>query len=292
MKKILPILVLSIYLLSCQSNTTTDNAVSDPEPLTFMLTELWRTDTIMRTPESVLFDPANNVLYVANLNLNTEEEGDGFISKLGTDGSIIDLHWVSGLKGPKGMGIYDKLLFVSDVNDLVIIDLELAEIKETIPVDSADFMNDLVVDKDGKVYFTDSGTGKIHVYANGKVSDWYTEDLHRPNGLYLEKEDIILSSSISSDVKRINKETKEVEIMAEGIGHGDGMKYAGIEDYYIVSSWKGEVFIIGKDTVQSVLDTKEQKINAADFGYNLEKKILYLPTFFDNRVVAYKLDSK
>lgn len=292
MKNLLVILLFSFFLMTCQNNAPKDNTAGDPEVLTFQLTELWSTDTVMITPESVLFDPGNNVLYVANMNLSEEIDGNGFISKLATDGSIIDLHWITGLNDPKGMGIYGNLLFVTDINAVVVIDLEKVEIKETIAVDKAEFLNDLAIDKDGKVYFTDSETGKIHTYENGVVAEWIIEGLERPNGLYNEENDMLLASSGSGDVRRIDKSSREMTIIAEGIGRGDGMSYSGIESYYLVSSWSGEIFVIGQDTVQSVLDTQEQKKNTADFGYNMEERILYVPTFFDNRVVAYKLEVK
>lgn len=292
MKNLLPLLIISLFLFSCNSNSKKDVTGEDSGPLTFKLTELWATDTVMITPESVLFDSENGLLYVANMNRSEDIEGNGFISKLNKDGSMIDIHWVSGLNDPKGMGIFENKLFVTDVTALVIIDIEKAHILETIPVDSANFLNDLAIDKDGKVYFSDSGTGKIHIYSDGIVSEWITEGLDRPNGLYIEEDHVLLSSSGSGDVKAIDKETGKVKVCAEGIGRGDGLEYSGNEGYYLVSDWSGEVFIFSKDTVQSLLSTKEDKKNTADIGFNIEEQIVYVPTFFDNRVVAYQLEEE
>jgi hypothetical protein len=38
-----------------------------------------------------------------------------------------------------------------------------------------------------------------------------------------------------------------------------------------------------------VLNTREEKINAADIDYILRDNLLLVPTFFDNRVVAYEV---
>lgn len=291
MNKLIPFLILSLFLFSCTSSTK-DIKEEDSGPAIFKLTELWATDTIMITPESVLYDAEHGLLYVANMNRTEENDGIGFISKLNKDGSVIDLHWVSGLNEPKGMGIYEGKLYVTDVNALVIIDIEKALVLETIAVDSAEFMNDLAIDKDGKVYFTDSETGKIHTYSEGIVSEWITEGLERPNGLYIEDDRVLLASAGSGDVKAIDKETAEIEVCAEGIGRGDGLEYSGNKGYYIVSDWSGEVFIFSKDTVQSLLNTKELGKNTADIGFNIEEQIVYVPTFFDNRIVAYKLEQE
>ena len=43
------------------------------------------------------------------------------------------------------------------------------------------------------------------------------------------------------------------------------------------------------NNITTLLDTRDEKINNADIAYNKESKMLFVPTFFDNRVVAYKL---
>ena len=40
---------------------------------------------------------------------------------------------------------------------------------------------------------------------------------------------------------------------------------------------------------QQLLDTRTQKINSADIGYDPKGKVVYVPTFFVNTVAAYEL---
>jgi hypothetical protein len=96
-------------------------------------------------------------------------------------------------------------------------------------------------------------------------------------------------TSNSSTLKSIDLETKEITDLVDGLGHGDGIVPAGNGDY-LASSWRGELFYISSDW-QSVqlLDTREIEINAADIDYIIEKNLLLVPTFFDNRVVAYQV---
>jgi hypothetical protein len=42
--------------------------------------------------------------------------------------------------------------------------------------------------------------------------------------------------------------------------------------------------------VTVLIDTTNQKINSADIEYIEGKQILLIPTFFDNRVVAYQVE--
>jgi len=38
-----------------------------------------------------------------------------------------------------------------------------------------------------------------------------------------------------------------------------------------------------------LLDTRKEGINTADIGYDKKNKIVYVPTFWKNHVVAYQL---
>ena len=82
----------------------------------------------------------------------------------------------------------------------------------------------------------------------------------------------------------------EETIIAKGIGHGDGITHTNEPDTYLLSDWSGEIFIVNTSgMMQSLLNTKDQKTNNADIWFVQEKNLLLVPTFFDNRVMAYKL---
>ena len=289
MKNILFLPILAgLFLIACTGkpgNRTTADSVTGYE-----LKEIWTTDTVLKTPESVLYDEARDVLYVANMNLNpAEKDAKGFISRLSATGEVLDLEWIKGIKEPKGMGVFRNLLYVTAVTDLVIIDLDEAKVIQTIPVEGAVFLNDLAIDATGLVYFTDSRAGKIHIYKDGKVSEWIT-GLTSPNGLYAEESRILLATSSFNSV---DPATGTVTMLTDSIGHGDGIEFTGIAGYYLVSDWSGEVFLINPDhSKTSLLQTRDQKKNTADIGYIAESNTLLVPTFFDNRVVAYELVGK
>jgi hypothetical protein len=289
MKKIFALLFAGLSLVACKNNS--GNQKTSVVPVTdYELKEIWKTDTLLRTPESVLYDEARDVIYVANINNNpSEKDLNGFISRISTSGEITVLEWIKGLSGPKGMGIFGNLLYVTDITDLVIIDLDEAKIVQTIPVDSAVFLNDIAVDMTGMVYMTDSRTGKILTYKDGKINEW-VKGLTDPNGLYTEESRILLATSAFNSV---DPATGEVSMLADSIGHGDGIEFTGIPGYYLVSDWTGEVFLIYPDnSKKSVLQTRHQKKNIADIGFIKSDMTLLVPTFFDNRVVAYQLFSK
>jgi hypothetical protein len=76
----------------------------------------------------------------------------------------------------------------------------------------------------------------------------------------------------------------------------DGMDPStdGIEkvapNQYIVSCWNGIVYFVEAGAQKITLfDTRSEKINSADIGYDPQNRIIYVPTFLKNSVVAYQL---
>ncbi len=291
MKKIILFVATLLLLVNCNSPRSSEPAKESEAEPEYVLSEAWRTDTLLRTCESVRYDETRQLLFVSCINgTPSGKDGNGFISMVAPDGNIRSLEWVTGLDAPKGMGVEGNLLYVADIDQLVIIDIGKAEIIEKIPVEGASFLNDVAVGADGTVYFSDSDTGILWTYSNGEVKSWITEGLDRPNGLYVEGNRVLLTSSGSQDLKVIDLATGNMKTVTTEIGAGDGVEFTGKEGYYITSSWTGEVFLIFPDfTKKSLLKTSDQGINSADIGFNPKEQVVYVPTFYKNSVVAYRL---
>ena len=188
------------------------------------------------------------------------------------------------------MGIFGNKLYVTDINKLVEIDIEKGKIVKSYDVKGAVFLNDITIDSAGTVYFSDSETNKIHTLIAGKVSTWLDKELKNPNGLLVEKSRLLVASYGSGDFKSIDLASKAASGISTEIGAGDGIAYFGKSGHYIVSDWNGTVFLVEEDgTKNLVLDTKADKINSADIEFIPATGTLFVPTFFNNRVVAYKI---
>ena len=82
----------------------------------------------------------------------------------------------------------------------------------------------------------------------------------------------------------------EKTVIAEQIGAGDGIAPTNIAGTFLVSDWNGELFILDlHGNKQSLLKTKDDGKNTADIWFIQEQDLVLVPTFFDNRVVAYRL---
>ena len=107
-------------------------ACSNPGKIT--VEKKWQTDQILQVPESVTYDTQRNVLYVSNINGKPlEKDGNGFISIVKPDGIIENLKWVTGLNAPKGSALDGKNLYVTDIDELVQIDIETGKILKKYP---------------------------------------------------------------------------------------------------------------------------------------------------------------
>ncbi|MCF0064135.1 ATP/GTP-binding protein [Dyadobacter chenwenxiniae] len=251
------------------------------------LTEIWATDASLPVPESVFYSAQDKLLYVAQIDGKAgEKDGKGAIGKVGLDGKIINKDWITGLHAPKGMGIKGNKLFVTDVTDVVEIDIKAGKILNRHAVEGSKFLNDLTIDSDGNIYVSDSDTKKVHLIKDGKVSIYF-EDLTRPNGVLAVGSDLLIADA--GTLKRLSTD-KKVSIVAEGMDKStDGIEQV-IPGEYIVSCWAGVVYYVKADgTTEKLLDTAADKTNSADIGYDSVKKIVYVPTFAKNGVVAYQL---
>lgn len=253
------------------------------------LEQAWASDNALRTPESALHDPARNVIYVTNINQNTpsKKDGDGFISTLSTDGEIENLYWVTGLNDPKGMALHNNVLYVADLDEIVAISTQSGAVLGRYEAEKARFLNDVAVDGSGNVYVTDSDQKRIYQMRNGRVTTWMKNtDRDRPNGIYLDGNRMVVG--FNGEVRFLDPETQKWTNWTKGIKSADGI--AKVEDGFLVSSWHGEVYFVNEEGKNwRILNTTGKSINAADISFSENLGLLFVPTFNDNRVVAYRL---
>lgn len=257
------------------------------------LVKVWETDTTLRTPESVLYDDRTDVLYVANIDGKSDSlDGSGFISKVSLDGKIQNLRWTSGLNAPKGMGLYKNRLYVTDVYRLVAINTETGQAEKTWDAlgQKGAFLNDVTVAKDGTVYVSDSRADKIYRLKDDKWEVWMEgEQLNKPNGvLAVGKNQLMIGCTKTGALRSVDVSTKTMMTIADGMAATDGIVPEGKGNYF-VSDWNGRVFHVNADgTKEQLIDTRTDKINAADIDYVSKKNLLIVPTFFKNKLVAYR----
>lgn len=248
--------------------------------------KIWETDSVINMPESVLPDIKNKVLYTSVMgNSPTDKDSIGGIAKIGLDGKVIDLDWITGLNSPKGLARLGNIMYASDLTDVVFIDIAKAKVIRKIPIEGAIFLNDITVSDKGLVYVSDSRTKRIHKIEKNEPSV-YMEGIDGVNGLKAIGSDLYIAGGktiLKADAK------KNVTNIAELPQGGDGLEPIGNGDF-LVTCWSGYVYYVyANGKYDLLLDTTKEKFNTADLGYDPASKILYIPTFYKKTVMAYQL---
>lgn len=269
--------------------------------------EPWSVSQSLSAPESTYLDPASGFLFVSQVGLRPggtpmDKDGNGVVSKFARDGQVLAANWVTGLNSPKGMRSHGGTLWVSDVDEVVAIDIASGTIKSRIQVEGAKFLNDVATAPDGTVYVSDMLTSKIHRIKDGKASTWAEGDqLEHPNGLLVEGESLIVaawgkpeadfSTKVPGHLYRLSLATgAKTLITPKPTGNLDGLESDG-QGGYIVSDWvAGKVFHIAGNGGTRVL--KQFKQGAADIAYLPASHTLIVPHMLENRVQAYDLSAE
>lgn len=284
----LMIAILVVFIASCTTNQGNQQSAVDEATMqdTPSLAQIWKTDSILTGSESTLYSAEGNVIYVSCGNTDpVAKDGNGFIALLNPDGSVKDINWVTGLHAPKGMAVLQGKLYVTDIDEMVIIDIAKGEIESKIPVQDAVFLNDAATDGT-LVYFSDSRAGVIYsLDLTGNVAA-VVKNTEGINGL--ECFDGHLYALDKEGLKRYDTKEYMPSTLNTEVTGGDGLIVLN-DSTFIASRWAGEIYFIKGKKTSLLLDTQAEKSNTADIGYIQDENLVLVPTFMKNEVVAYHM---
>lgn len=275
------------------------------------INKLWETANDLKNPESVAYSPKLNVLFVSNVNGKpTEKDQNGFISKVSpANGSIIELNWVTGLNAPKGIALSNNnnRLFVSDLTDVVEIDINTGKIIKRFNAPGSAFLNDVVSDKQGNIYVSDTITNTIYKLDGNNITStlqpWLQNaQLNGPNGLHVDesKNKLIVASlgkfsKPGAGIEVVDLKNKTITPLGkEGttspFGGLDGIESDPTgERYYVTDNPAGKLYLVNADGTGygTLIDLHTQ--GAADIGFIPSQSTVIIPLMKDNKLAAYKL---
>lgn len=277
--------------------------------------KLWETSNDLKNPESVAFSPKQNVLFVSNINGNpTQKDQNGFTSKVSpTNGSIIELNSVSGLNAPKGIAIPNNgnKLYVSDINDLVEIDIDSGKIIKRYNAPASAFLNDVASDNQGNIYVSDTITNTIYkldaedigVNGTSSLQAWLqSPQLNGPNGLHVDNtNDKLIVASLGNmskpgaGIEVVDLKSKTVTVLGKvgttsPFGGLDGIESDTAEKYYYVTdNPAGKLYVVNADGSGYRILMDLHTHGAADLGLIPAQGTIIIPVMQDNKLVAFKL---
>jgi sugar lactone lactonase YvrE len=294
----LVILIFTISILEARVVTTTNMAVAQESD---QVQKIWETPAQLKTPESVLYEPTENVLFVSNIDgMPDEKDGQGFISKVSPiNGTVIELNWVTGLNAPKGMAVSNdsSKLYVSDITDLVEIDIVNGQITNRYSAPGSTFLNDVVSDGQGNIYVSDTGTNATYIFDSSNRSSlqiWLQNtELNSPNGLYVDNStNKLVVASLGGSLRLVDLANKTISDLGEQvpIGSLDGIEADTSENLYYVTDWAaGKVYAVNPDGTDFKTLIDLQKQGTADLEFIADKKMVIIPLMQDNKLVAFRI---
>ena len=282
--------------------------VSSPPPAA-----LWTIATDLAAPESVYYDATSNSLFVSNINGQIlEKDGNGYISRLTAEGKVVNAKWATGLNGPKGMRSVGGTLWVSDIDEVVGIEIASGRITARVRVDGAQFLNDLATAPDGTVYVVDSNLSRIYAVKDGKSSIFVegAEAVEQPNGLLVDGNRLILGTlgpapvpgaarggggggrgrgaAPSGKLLAFDLATRaRTQVTMEPVGGIDGIEPDGRGGYLLTDVFGSRLLHVAPGGAARTLLTFTQ--GGADFGYIGARRLAVVPFLFGNSVSAYDL---
>lgn len=247
--------------------------------------------TGFENPESAYWDAGSKSWYVSNVaGEELGKDGNGWITVLDAEGRVSRPRWIAGLNAPKGIRTNGSTLYVSDIDELVVVDLPSRKVRARIKAPGAAFLNDVAVARSGEVYVSDTLTNSIYRCTGDSKCEVFVQgnDLEGPNGLLVDGHRLIVASfGLVTDratfetkapgrLLAVDLESRKVTPLAPGkpIGNLDGLEKDG-EDFLVSDFMAGKLMRVSKSGEVTVIQDGFK--NSADFGYDAAAKTIALP---------------
>ena len=260
-----------------------------------------------QTPESVKWDAAQDVYFVSNINGAPDaKDNNGFISKVGPAGMIMDSMFIAGgkkgvtLNAPKGMAVVANTLWVADIDAVRGFNKRTGAPVASIAVTGAIFLNDIAAAPDGSLYITDTavkfgpngvehpGTDQIFKIAGRTVSVAAKSDTFaRPNGITWDMSTghFVVVPFGGPSLMAWKPGDAAPTVIGTGPGQFDGVEF--VHGALWVSSWADSSvyrYVNGQGT-----NLIKGVPSPADIGYDGRRNRLLIPIFTGNRVEIWQL---
>lgn len=251
-------------------------------------------------PESVA--EKDGIFYTACIGKEmtpTVKDGDGFIATIDKSGQIISPNAFPDVKldAPKGAVIEGDILYVTDIDRIVGIDIKTGKQVKNIDLsrEKMVFLNDLA-EENGILYASATDINKLFTVdpASGKYIEFRTKrPLSSPNGLVCDRDILYVAEYATADgkpqgqIKAVNLQTGDVSTIVSQPGQYDGL--AKEDGVLYFSDWEAnnkpgavkKVSMTDPGTLQNA--TSVPANGPADFI--IKDAVIWLPSMVDKRIL-------
>lgn len=267
-------------------------------------------DAGFMTPESVLMDTVADVYLVSNINGGpTDQDDNGFISRVTPDGQVEQLKWIDGespdltLHAPKGMAIRGDSLYVADIDCIRVYNRVTGTAVASTCVAGATFLNDVAIGPDGSLYVTDSGlragaagfepTGSDAVYrlfleeGRQNVTLAKSSELGAPNGVAVGPRGILVATFNSGEIIVYDGAGGSRTVVPASNRQLDGIAILP-DGGFLFSSWR-DSSVYRVNAAGRVDRVVRGVASPADIGFDAKRNRVLIPVLTENRVLIRDL---
>jgi sugar lactone lactonase YvrE len=273
------------------------------------------TVTGLDTPESAVHDPLTDTYLVSNIGgalpaAAFAADGNGFISKIAPDGTMLDREWIGlgrngvVLNSPKGLALSGRGLFVADIDVVHEFDRVSGELIRTVEVPGADFLNDVARGPRGSVYVSDTAlalgadgasfepTENDAIYqitSDGRLKTVVKDPtISSPNGLTVDRRGrlLVVSFDDSKEVFSVNRRGDRRTVRPTPVGQLDGLEQLD-DGSFVVSSFESVSVVRVPGSGDATTEFSGPQV--ADLGVDHCRGRLLLPLIVDNALVIEPL---
>ena len=252
-------------------------------------------------PEAVHWDADQEIWFVSNFNGDAAGDANGFVSKIASDGQIIEREFMVGtdhhpLHGPRGMRIDGERLWVADADGLHAFDLRSGAHLEFIDFSAFDpgFLNDVAIGPDGAIYLTDTGNARLFRIADGAISVVADDELASPpNGVVWHPARGALMLAPWGDGRKLVGYRPAHDDLVDGETLPAGGDMDGLEPWHggllVASQTDQAIWFVGEDQTEILIRTPGRP---ADIGLDASGNRIAVPYIALDRVDIWQLPDR
>ena len=262
------------------------------------------------SPEAARYDGEQDVWFVSNINgMPSDEDNNGFISRVRPNGAIDSLHFISGgrngvtLNAPKGMILAGDTLWVADIGVARAFNARTGAPIASLPAPGATMLNDLALGPDGAVYITDTGVkfgvegaqpqgSRIYRVSGGEITRALdAATLQGPNGIAWDggRNAFVIGSFLADSLFSWAPGDSMPRGIASGVGQWDGIAVLP-DGRVLASSWTdSSLYELDNGSLRRIVGGVN---GPAGIGVDPERMQVAIPSLMDNEVRLYHIPAR
>lgn len=273
--------VLTLIFISACGSEDPPTVMAEPTVL--------RTLTGFEQPESAHYHEGSDRWFVSNIAGETGvKDNRGWISLLSAEGDVLQARWLQGLNAPTGITSAGDRLYVADVDQVHVIDVQSAQIIESKAFEGAVLLNDLVVGPDQTVYVSDTFAQAVFSWRPGEQPQVFLRDDTNsfPNGLAFFNDRLMLAGigpfddlTATAPLFEVQTAPPLLQPLPDARAKFDGMIALG--DHLWLTDFRARLLRWdGRQLTQALDLAALGLLSAADLGADKNRRRLAIPDLF------------